>query len=498
MGTASGEPGIFVELEIAPEAVRVLYAERIAHVSRTELRAPLLTATASPGLAGSSELVVATLNAGGTREQFGWSTRTLAFMDREDEKESGAPRGTPFETQLNGRVLRIPVPEDVQFLLFYASEFPAVSNALAPGELPQRPLALYFTGGPEADIPPVPPHPILSILPLVPWRLPFRPAGEMKQPYRPLRVADDLLGSTTLMSTGTPADRFDIVILGDGFTLSELAEFDRRAEAIANGLIAMPPFSALASKINIHTVRAVSLESGITDCPASGASKSTYFGVRGNFNGLYPGFVGTVTPERVYEAAELIAPRGQLEVYLVIANCPMEGGSAFPAQRLAFVTMYADTTRFVNFAAHELAHVIAGTCEEYIGCAEQDPMQAYPNQATDAQRIADTISWKPLARPGELDSLGRFRAQHVFGDRFDQNHQPVVAPELTGMLGAYWGSQNIATGMDPTPCGCHPYDDPRGAGFFRPMAECRMRKSFFDFCRVCSAQLTEVITAYAP
>ena len=45
------------------------------------------------------------------------------------------------------------------------------------------------------------------------------------------------------------------MILGDGFTYDQLAEFDARAQALSDGLMAMsPPFNALAGKINIHTV----------------------------------------------------------------------------------------------------------------------------------------------------------------------------------------------------------------------------------------------------
>jgi hypothetical protein len=121
----------------------------------------------------------------------------------------------------------------------------------------------------------------------------------------------------------------------------------------------------------------------------------------------------------------------------------------------------------------------------------------YPNQATEGDRAADTISWKPFALPNELDSLGHFRAQHVVGDPFDANNQPVVAPELTGMLGAYWGCQDIEPGTGSSAV-CDPYQDARGKGFYRPMAECRMRKSFFNFCRVCAARITDAVIAAAP
>ena len=125
-----------------------------------------------------------------------------------------------------------------------------------------------------------------------------------------------------------------------------------------------------------------------------------------------------------------------------------------------------------------------------------DPLNVYPNQGTEAQRAADTLPWKTFALPNELDSQGHFRAQHQLGNPFDANNQPVVAPGLTGMLGASWGCQDIEIGTSSS--ACDPYQDARGKEFFRPMAECRMRKSFFDFCRVCAAQISDAIVAIAP
>src|SRR5262249_17485272 len=188
---------------------------------------------------------------------------------------------------------------------------------------------------------------------------------------------------------------------------------------IATRLLSMPPFDTLASKINIHTVRTVSADSGITDCPKPGVRKNTFFDARGSFNGLFPAFVGVDEPGRVYAAAELIARREFLDLYLVIANCTTEGGSAFPDLSLAFVTMWQEPRKFVNIVAHEMAHVIARTAEEYIGCEIVDLMHRYPNQGTEAERLSGRLPWRQLAMPPELDGNGDFRAVHLIGDPFD-------------------------------------------------------------------------------
>jgi hypothetical protein len=307
-------------------------------------------------------------------------------------------------------------------------------------------------------------------------------------------------GVQTLVATGSPADQFDIVILGDGFQQAELGIYDARAAMIAGGLMAIPPFDGLAGRINIHSVRVASTDSGITNCSTAGGMRQTFFNVEGNFNGLYPGFVGTRTPHLIYGAAELIAPREQLELFLIIANCDRPGGSAFPGQDLAFVTMWPlspDPLKFVNIAAHETAHVIAKVGEEYIGCEPPDPCTTYPNQITEAQKQADDVWWKKLALPAELQN-NAFRAVHTFGDPFDANDEPIVPTNVAGMLGLYWGCQDIDPTIPTSRADCNAYQDPRGAPFHRGMARCKMRKSFFPFCRVCAWVLEEAITGAMP
>ena len=116
----------------------------------------------------------------------------------------------------------------------------------------------------------------------------------------------------------------------------------------------------------------------------------------------------------------------------------------------------------------------------------------YPNQGTEQEKQSDTISWKGLATAAELDGNNAFRAVHVLGDPFDINNEPIVSLPLSGMLGLYWGCQD----GDPDIAGpeaCDPYQDPRGATFYRPMARCKMRRSFFPFCRVCETKIAEAI-----
>lgn len=309
------------------------------------------------------------------------------------------------------------------------------------------------------------------------------------------RVVD----SDTLLDNGAPADRFDIVILSEGFQKKELGVFDAYAEHLSTGLLDMAPFRQVKSLINVHVVRTASVDSGITNFPNIGVPKKTFFGVHGDFDGTgFPGYFGTDAPEAIWSAAEVIAPKEELELFVVILNAKGEGASGFFEQRTAFTALWGSKPDFLRYASHECGHAIADLAEEYIGCNPHDASRVYRNQATEDDRNAGTVSWKSLAKPSELKADGSFRAVHELGDPFMPNgEQPKMSPALKGKLGLYWGCQDVPPEDADPVAACDAWKDPDGAPFYRGMAKCRMRRSTYEFCRVCRHVLTEVITQTA-
>jgi hypothetical protein len=313
-----------------------------------------------------------------------------------------------------------------------------------------------------------------------------------------------IVGTRTLVDNGDPARRFDIVILGDGFQQAQLKRFDDKAAALAQGLLGMPPFDDVAHLINVHTVRTVSTDSGVSRFPTKSVKKKTFYNVTGHFQA--PGltqppksFLGTPTPEVILNAASGIAPQKDLDLYLVLVNVKALAASAFPEQQMAFTGLHQTNTDLVNYTAHECCHAIARTAEEYQDCDGPTPGKTFPNQATEADRLAGNVSWLGQAKASELNAAGDFRAVHLFGDpnvHFDATHAPVfdATPSLNGKLGLYWGCQDID---ETLPGSCDFFQDSRGKGYYRPMATCRMRRVDAPFCRVCSQLMIDRIRAAA-
>ncbi|HEY2940792.1 MAG TPA: M64 family metallopeptidase [Vicinamibacteria bacterium] len=314
----------------------------------------------------------------------------------------------------------------------------------------------------------------------------------------------------TLRRSGDPLDKFNMVILGDGFQQRELPAFNKHARLLAKRLLKIGPFNRVATRINVYSVSTASVDSGVT---MIGAPKDTFYGVQGSWLGPgdFPGHFGTPFQDRIVATAGLAAPEQAPGVRIVIVNYDADGGRGSHADRTVFVPLYAvDETGapvssvqqkkdFVEFTAHECGHAIADLAEEYISCNPHTVGELHRNQQTPEETAVNPmVKWRPLARPRELDAKGTFKVVHNQGDKMASRNSeppgPVVGSGLTGMLGLYWGCMDVDPAASaPASSQCDPWEDPRGAPFYRSMARCRMRFQTQPFCRVCADGIQTII-----
>ena len=57
-----------------------------------------------------------------------------------------------------------------------------------------------------------------------------------------------------LVDNGDPNDKFNMVVLGDGFQRQELPVFDAYADLVAVRLLNVKPFKSVAGRINVWKV----------------------------------------------------------------------------------------------------------------------------------------------------------------------------------------------------------------------------------------------------
>jgi hypothetical protein len=511
-GPKLGERGIYLFVSITPDSIRVIKAARVENASRLQLRAPLLTReTASAFERDAAELVLAAIDDDGTvTEAFGWTADPEAFADGGDVEQKIANaflKMTVWEARW-----RIPVTDSTRYLQFYRTDFDGQAA------FRQRSLGVFDLkpGGPPGRLPPLPVPSSQAPIPLPLPNLPPRRTSLASSLSRRLkrvtamkkRGASAATGfikkSEVLVNHGDPSTKFNIVILGDGFRLAKLPVFDAYAKRVKKALTTTEPFKSLINRINVYKVSAVSPENGISNCPECGPAKqkNTYFGTTGCWNGAKsPTFIGTPSPEKIYEAVETVIPQQFAHLVVTIINSPGYGGSAPPELGMMFVLRpnlpKTKIRTFMDLTLHEAGHVIAHLNEEYNTCNKRDPLRPNPNEATQAEVDAGTVKWKDLALPAEIGAGGRFTVIHRQGDPVvpDGTCQPALPAAQLRSLGAFWGCHS---GSPPRAAGdMTPLNrcDVRGKPFYRPMADCRMRNipATSEFCRVCSQRITERI-----
>ena len=99
-----------------------------------------------------------------------------------------------------------------------------------------------------------------------------------------------------LLDNGDPKNRFDIVMLAEGFTAAELPQFDALCQQVMLGFLQMPAFAAVQHLLNFHAVKTVSNHSEVDD-PTIPVYVDTALNVSAYFNGAHTaGYVGSNSP----------------------------------------------------------------------------------------------------------------------------------------------------------------------------------------------------------
>jgi len=181
---------------------------------------------------------------------------------------------------------------------------------------------------------------------------------------------------TTVLSNGTTDTRYDMVILGDGYTASEQAQFNQDVTTFLTGLFQKAPYNIFASYYNVHTVFRASQQSG-ADRPdemppvfVNTAYEATY-----NFGGVDRCLYIQNTTQALADAALAPATEGRV---LVMVNDTRYGGCA-----ATFAVSY-NGSQMVEVQAHELGHSLGQVADEYeySGQTYTGPEPSAPNITT--------------------------------------------------------------------------------------------------------------------
>lgn len=208
----------------------------------------------------------------------------------------------------------------------------------------------------------------------------------------------------TVMDNGPPSNRYDIVILAEGYQAHEEATFDQDVSAVVQNLFARPAYATYRSFFNVHTVFRASAESG-ADEPAKNPPiyRDTAYDCTYNFGGtrrcLYVG-------DAILASADaMLAPDVEQSI-MVLVNSKRYGGCGG-----SFSVSYTGR-QGPDVQAHEFGHSFGRLADEYSTGRQGtypggEPWQA--NISADPTGAAKWPLWLGTQGVGAFQGAGYYR-----------------------------------------------------------------------------------------
>jgi hypothetical protein len=155
---------------------------------------------------------------------------------------------------------------------------------------------------------------------------------------------------------GAPADKLDLVFLGDGYTAEESEKFHRDVQRMTEIVFSVEPWRSRRHDCNVRAIDVVSPESGVTR-PHAHAFVRTALGCQ--FSAFDLERYALLFDNRALRDIAAAAPYDNL---VVVLNSPHYGGGGIYNDQM---TVAADTPFADYILVHELGHHVAGLGDEY-------------------------------------------------------------------------------------------------------------------------------------
>ncbi|KFL36017.1 IgA Peptidase M64 [Arenimonas donghaensis] len=326
------------------------------------------------------------------------------------------------------------------------------------------------------------------------WQVRIDPAGldveraVAKAPATPIAIRDN----------GDPADKVDLLILGDGYAADELGKFESDARRLADHLFSVSPFKEREADFNVWALTVPLPESGVSR-PSTGVHKASATGLRYDIFGSER--YALSVDNRAWRELAQHAPYDVVEI---IFNSETYGGGGIFGQ---FSTAAAGNDWADYLFVHEFGHHFAGLADEYYtssvayqsGGERPEPWE--PNATADPR--AD--KWKHLVSPASPLPTPWPKTQFEAFQRENQARRAQLRADQrpeSEMSQLFHDEQAFITDLFDG----HPHANAVGAfeganyqatGYYRPQLNCLMFTRTDHFCDVCSDAVEAIIDLYS-
>jgi hypothetical protein len=299
--------------------------------------------------------------------------------------------------------------------------------------------------------------------------------------------------------SGPAQQKLDIVILGDGYTSSEMGKFVNDTKRLTDILLKTEPFKSRKDDINIRAVETPSEVTGITK-PHHGIFKrsplSTHYS---SFDSER--YILTYDNKTVRNVASEVP----YDFMIILVNEKTYGGGGIYN---LYTTVAVDNTFSGYIMVHELGHHIGALADEYYTSSvsyEKTEITTEPWEPNITALLdKDNLKWKDLVAEGtpiptpwekakfdsyeyqvqkERDSLRAIHApesvlEKLFKNELVQEDEFFNIEPYRNKVGAFEGAGYMQYGL------------------YRPQLDCIMFTRHMQFCKVCQRSLNNVIDQY--
>ena len=304
----------------------------------------------------------------------------------------------------------------------------------------------------------------------------------------------------TVQRNGDPAQKVDVLILGDGYTAAQRSKFESDARRFTAILFGTEPFKAHQKDFNVWGLCPPAMESGISR-PSTGIQKRNPLGTTyDTFDSER--YILTVDNRTLRDVASF-APYEFIEI--LTNSSTYGGGGIFNL----YATVAADSEWAPYVFVHEFGHHFAGLADEYYtsqvayapATTRTEPWEPNATALLDPEKL----KWKdlvakgtPLPTPWSKDQFEAYereiqtkrrelRAQNrpesemdaLFREEKKHLNSLLGSEQYSGKVGAFEGANYEAH------------------GYYRPEVNCIMFTRHDAFCGVCRRAIERIIAMYS-
>ena len=298
---------------------------------------------------------------------------------------------------------------------------------------------------------------------------------------------------------GDPANKVDLLLLGDGYTRDELKKFENDARRFVERLFSTSPFKERRKDFNVRGLCLPSAQSGVSR-PSAGVYRASPLGT------CYDAFGS----ERYLlsfdnEGFRNLAQWAPYEHVEIIANMRTYGGGGIYN---LYSTVAADNAQAAYVFVHEFGHHFAALGDEYFTSPvayNLPAIQVEPWEPNITALLGGELKWKDLVTPGveiptpwkkdEYENYSRDYAKRraqIRAEKRPEQEMEALFVELHEFETKLFASEKNAGKVGAFEGAMY-----QSKGYYRSQLDCLMFTRSAEFCVACKRGIERVIDLYS-